>query len=232
MKGNELVTALIKKFRLNTERELADLLHVSAVTVAGLRKTEIISVNKFANLIAKTLKSGAAKAEAEAVMPVVEFFVIDRSESKQSTKYELFSIEVEGKVHKYREGLKKELCGHHGVYIFFDSAGKAIYVGKAKRQNLWSEMTNAYNRARAQQIIKLVSHPSRNQDYTPCNEKERQITPRYVKLCEMATYFSAYSVANGMIDSIESLLIRSFANNLLNTKMEKAVAKIGKREKR
>ena len=39
-------------------------------------------------------------------------------------------------------------------------------------------------------------------------------------LADIAAYFSAYEVAPGMIDVIETLLIRAFANDLLNKKME------------
>jgi len=39
-------------------------------------------------------------------------------------------------------------------------------------------------------------------------------------LHELAAYFSAYEVHPLMISNLESLVIRSFANDLLNKKME------------
>ena len=36
----------------------------------------------------------------------------------------------------------------------------------------------------------------------------------------MACYFSAYEVELGMIAAVEALLIRAFANDLLNARME------------
>lgn len=36
----------------------------------------------------------------------------------------------------------------------------------------------------------------------------------------LGRYFSAYNVDSGMIDALEALLVRGFANDLLNVKME------------
>ena len=40
-------------------------------------------------------------------------------------------------------------------------------------------------------------------------------------LHDLATYFSAYEVADVMIDDLEALMVRSFANDLLNIRMER-----------
>jgi len=123
------------------------------------------------------------------------------------------------KDHPYRSGLKHELDHAKGVYIFFDSRGQAIYVGQAK-QNLWKEMNIAFNRKRESvQKIKRVKHPKRKVQYKTSYEKTRQIFESAVPLHEIAYYFSAYEVDDGMIDELESLLIRSFANDLLNVQM-------------
>ena len=110
---------------------------------------------------------------------------------------------------------------HHGVYVFFDSRGQVIYAGKARKQNLWKEMTNAFNRKRGDiQYIRRVKHPLRRQNYRTSQEKVRQITEYVVPLYELATYFSAYHVADRMISRVEALLVRSAANDLLNKRME------------
>jgi hypothetical protein len=64
-------------------------------------------------------------------------------------------------------------------------------------------------------------HPTRQQEYRTSDEKTRQINDHVVPLHEIASYFSAYRVSEGMIDDLEALLVRSFANNLLNMKMER-----------
>jgi hypothetical protein len=49
----------------------------------------------------------------------------------------------------------------------------------------------------------------------------RQIRLRAVPLHDLAAYLSAYRVVDGLIGELESLLIRAFANDLLNVRMEK-----------
>lgn len=52
------------------------------------------------------------------------------------------------------------------------------------------------------------------------DEKARQIIDQQVPLWDLAAYFNAYEVADEMIEDVEALLLRSFANNLLNKRME------------
>jgi hypothetical protein len=106
--------------------------------------------------------------------------------------------------------------------VFFDSRGQAIYTGKARRQNLWKEMNLAFNRNRGEiQKIKRVHHPTRKQSYRTSDEKARQIRDSFVPLHELARYFSAYQIADTMINELEAMLVRSFANDLLNQRMER-----------
>jgi len=154
---------------------------------------------------------------------VVEFFKIDRDESSLKKKRMLFRAEDgHKKTHPYLFGLMNELKNNHGIYIFFDSRGQAIYAGKARFQSLWIEMTAAFNRNRGEvQGIKRVNHPTHRVSYKTSDEKTRQIVERAVPLHELAIYFSAYRVDDAMINKLEALLVRSFANNLLNKRMEK-----------
>jgi hypothetical protein len=124
--------------------------------------------------------------------------------------------------HPYLAGLKRELEAHRGVYVFYDSRGRALYVGKTKSQSLWKEINLAYNRDRDPRLqsILRVQHPERRQDFRTSDEMRRQIRPINVRLHELAQYVSAYQVADEMIGDIESLLIRSFPNDLLNKKIE------------
>jgi hypothetical protein len=146
----------------------------------------------------------------------------DEAANLQSTGFEIFAIEDQKQSkHPYLVGLRRELESHHGVYVFFDSRGQAIYSGKARKQKLWKELNLVFNRKRkALQKIRRVKHPSRKQTYKTTQEKSRQITEYSVPLHELARYFSAYYVADGMVDVVESLLVRSFANDLLNKRME------------
>ena len=85
---------------------------------------------------------------------------------------------------------------------------------------MWKEINLAFNRDRGVQKIRRVNHPDRRQDFRTSDEMRRQILSTQVRLSDLATYVSAWRVADGMICDLEALLIRAFPNDLLNTKME------------
>ena len=223
MKGGEVITALKRKLKLRTDLALSERLGMSIPTIQLWKNKKSITSRQIAELVARALKAGANKMEAGAIRPLVEFFPVEKCNSKQRAKYELFDVnDGNGRAHPYLSGLKKELEKHRGVYIFFDSRGQAIYTGKARLQSLWKEMNLAFNRDRGGvQKIKRVNHPTRKQPYRTSDEKARQIVHQEVPLHELAEYFSAYQVSVGMIEDVESLLVRSFANDLLNIRMER-----------
>ncbi len=119
------------------------------------------------------------------------------------------------------KGLREALDAAHGVYIFYDTRGKALYAGKAKRQSLWQEMTNVFNRNRETQTIFRVKHPERRKKFVPAHDLLRRPVPTKLQLNRLAAYFSAYMIAPELIDDLEALIIRAFANDLLNTRMER-----------
>jgi hypothetical protein len=124
--------------------------------------------------------------------------------------------------HPYLEGLRKELESKHGIYVFHDSRGRAIYAGKAQKLSLWTEINNAFNRDRREvQSIKRVAHPQNKVQYKGHKEKARQIVRMNVPLHDIAAYFSAYAVPEPLIGKFEALIVRAFANDLLNVRMEK-----------
>ena len=154
------------------------------------------------------------------IKPIVEFMEIEWTQSKGLANWEIFT-ENNGDygIDKYKNGIKIRLKKEKGIYVFYDSRGKAIYVGKTENQTLWKEIKNAYNRNRDDhQKIRLVKHPVNNIDY---NESPRKIQEMSFQIHEVAFFFSAYSVSpETEINKIEALMIRSFANDLLNKKME------------
>jgi hypothetical protein len=157
------------------------------------------------------------------VRPIVEFFPVDAVESKRGARWELFTDRYEDETtHRYSEGVKQELQRARGIYMFYDSRGRALYAGKAVEQSLWAEMNAVFNRSRDEvQRIKLVSHPYRNVAYKSSKERVRRIVDQSVKLHDLAAYVSAYEVSPPeMIGMFEALIIRAFANDLLNKRME------------
>ena len=154
---------------------------------------------------------------AEACVPVVEFFPLEPVPSSHGAKWELFP---KGD-HPYLDGLRTRLQEASGIYVFYDSRGQAIYVGKTANQSLWNEMKDAFNRDRNDlQRVRRVGHPTSKIAYKGAEELKRQIRWENVELNHIASYVSAYSVHHELIGKIEALLIRGFANDLLNAKME------------
>lgn len=221
--GDEVVAALHRHLRTKSLGELARKVGVTQQAVRYWEITPTLTARQIAGMVKAAVEVTSADTYRNAVRPLVEFFPLAKCASRHGAKYELFSLKsVKGKTHRYLDGLKSELAKHHGVYVFFDSRGQAIYAGKARKLTLWSEITGAFNRDRGSvQKIRRVNHPSRNQTYRTADEKSRQIREFEVPLYELAAYFSAYAVADPLIDDVESLLLRSFANDVLNKRMER-----------
>jgi hypothetical protein len=214
MTGAALISSLKKKFRVSTDAAVAKHLGISLPAVQLWKGRKVVTPRQVASLVHK------ASFQSNIIRPIVEFFPIEKVETKRGASYETFSIYDDNDLeHPYRSGLKDELLGHHGVYVFFDSRGQVIYAGKARRQSLWKELNLAFNRDRGEvQSIYRVTHPINK---VPYQRKPRQIVSQPVALHELAAYFSAYQVPDAMINDLESMLVRSFANDLLNIRMEK-----------
>ena len=146
---------------------------------------------------------------------MVEYYPIEATESKQRAKWEILDTSIV-RERKVRDILYES----HGIYVFYNSQCKAIYVGKANRRNLWNEMNCVFNRERDAQVVWQVRHPTIWNNFMPAFEKARQIVKHKVYLHNIAHYFSAYSVEKDLIDNAEALLIRAFANDLTNLQME------------
>jgi hypothetical protein len=222
MKGKDVIDRLKKKFSVSTDLALADRIGASVPGIQVWKRRRSVTTLQVARLVFGAEKAGAKHLQETAIRPIAEFFSIEKCKTRQGANYELFSANTtNASRHPYLDGLRNELKMSHGLYIFFDSRGQAIYVGKARGQTLWKEMNLTFNRERgAVQKIKRVNHPTRKQSYRTSEEKARRIVEVEVPIHELARYFSAYLVADGMINTLEAMLVRSFANNLLNKRME------------
>lgn len=225
MRGKDVIGQLKKKFELQTDTALAERIgfSVPGIQVWKAQRTHITH-RQLAELVYKAHAAGQTHVRDSAIRPIVEFFPINKSKSRSGAKYELFSLKTANGpgTHPYLRGLRDELQDSFGIYVFFDSRGQAIYTGKAQKQDIWKEMNLAFNRERGEvQSIKRVNHPSRKQTYRTSDEKARQIVDVSVPLHELAAYFSTYEVSGGLIGTLEAMLVRSFANNILNVRMER-----------
>lgn len=229
MKGQNLVTALKRHFaERNSTETIADsalaneLGQTHANIIQWKNREGDFTERQVINLLKNYRRVVESQLAKKCISPVVEFFPITRVDSSRGAKYEVFSASEGTAEHPYRKGIKDALCNTRGLYVFYDSRGRALYAGKTNKQSLWNELNGAFNRERGKdlQSIKVVSHPESKRKYERYDEKMRQIQQRAISLHEVAQYFSAYEVHDLMIDNLESLIIRSFANDLLNKKME------------
>lgn len=219
MKAIELIEALGKKLGTTSQTELAAVLGVTVGTLINWKnRNEDLSPLQVASALAKSQSAAVQKAQLETIQPIVEFYRIDKCLTKREASWQVFDGGKDAIL--YAQGLKAALEDSYGIYIFYDSRGHALYVGKAREQTIWKEMNLAFNRKRDVQTITLVRHPERNQEFKPGYEKLRQPKDTQLELFDLACYFSAFHVDDGMIDDLEALMVRGFANNLLNVRME------------
>ena len=102
------------------------------VTAAGISEiTERLSDNRVGNFIDASIE------------PIIEYFPLEVAESNEVAVRIFTTTNENGKEISFYSGLKKTLSECNGVYIFYDSRGRAIYAGKAYDQSLWAEMNNA-----------------------------------------------------------------------------------------
>ncbi len=228
MNGNDLLEEIQRRImkakgtKSVTDAVLAKYLGVTQPQLGNYRDRDL-TPKQIVNLMEKFSKRSEGALVDGAVIPIIEFFKIAPCKTKTGKKWELFSeLSEDGEVHHYLGGIKASLRDAHGIYVFHDSRGQAIYAGKAQRQSLWNEMNNAFNRDRKEvQNIKRISHPQSRVKFDEAKERSRQIAKAPVPLFEMAAYCSAYRVPNEMISKFEALIVRAFANDLLNVRMEK-----------
>lgn len=219
MHPSELFDEIKKQYGFTSDSEIAALLGLTASRISQLKtRTGNLTARQVNSFIQKAAENAYSEAVGDAIKPVVEMYKIERIESKQDINWELLPT---GPTKTRNVAIRKYLEGSKGIYVFFDSLGCAIYVGKTERQNIWKEMTNAFNRTRSNHAAFLVDHPITGQAFSPAYETSRQPRKKQVYLFDTAHYFSAYEVKPGLIPKLEALLVRCFCNTLTNKKMEK-----------
>jgi len=217
---SELLERLQDTFEVKTQKELASILGVTVQALHGWKNHPTgVTPLSLAKAIAKARTAAVEESQRGAIRPIAEFFPIDATESSRGIKYELFPAGK--KDHPLKISLRDSLQNARGIYVFYDSRGRALYAGKARDQSLWAEMKNAFNRDRDTQKVFRVSHPERRTKFTPAHQnRNARIKIIQLRLSDLAAFFSAYEVDDGMINKLEALLVRGFANDLLNKRME------------
>ena len=202
MRGNDFVDALKRKLQRDggkpvTDASTAGFLGITPPALVNWRKRNSITSRQMAGLLFKIREAGSREAEREAIRPIVEFFPLSLPNSRGGGKKEIFSVRAgDGQEHTYLRGLREQLERFHGIYVFHDSRGRALYAGKARKLRLWNEIKNAYNRKRDVQRIRRVRHPESKKTIRTSSEQRRQIRLTSVPLAGLAAYLSAYRVSD------------------------------------
>lgn len=220
MNAEDLISELKRKHSITTDRALAAHLGMTQLGLINWKnKKTPLTPRQIANAIDKASQVAVSKSQRGMLRPIAEFYPLDAVESAGGVKYELFPTgKVDNPLHAQ---LRTLLAKAKGIYIFYDTRGRAIYAGKAKRQSLWNEMKSVFNRDRDTQTVYRVNHPRQVKAFLEALESPRQPKRTQLRLNDLAAYVSAYEVDPAMINDLEALLVRGFANDLLNIKMER-----------
>ena len=219
MHPTELFDELKKQYGVTSDADIAGILGLTAGRISQLRaRAGELSARQIVSFIQKAAVNERKNVFSNGIKPIVEMYALDRVSSRHDVKWELLPT---GKDNPRNQKIRTYLESVQGIYLFYDSQGCAIYAGKTEKQNIWKEMTNAYNRERSNHHAVFVDHPTTGQTFTPAWQSPRQPRKTQVYLFDTSLYFSAYEVAPELIPKLEAFVVRSFCNSLSNKKMEK-----------
>ena len=219
MHPSELFDELKQRNDLGSDTELANLIGLTSARISQMRSRDNnLSARQLATYIQKAEDRGRRLALVDPIRPIVEMYPINAVSSKQDAKWELLPT---SKANPRNRAIRELLEGTKGLYVLYDSQACAIYAGKTEKQNIWKEMTSAFNRERSNHQAFFVAHPANGSTFSPAWETPRQPQKRVVYLYDTAHYFSAYEVAPALIPKLEALVVRAFCNSLSNKNMER-----------
>jgi hypothetical protein len=218
MDGRTLIPALKDVLcpdgRVASDSQLAAALSYVPGRISQLNGKEV-TASIVGNIVQRAVRGAARKAQASLaqdwVRTIAEFFPVAATDSKQGARFEILD---------QNDPRHKPLClllrnTKAGLYSFYNSEASIIYLGKTKN-NLWSELNNAFNRDMAAHEIWFVRHPQ-NKSFT---RSPRPIRRTNVHLYDTAQFFSAYEVDERFVDKLEAMFIRMLPNNLTNVRIE------------
>lgn len=180
---------ICETFDVKTQGEVAKILEVHQPQIANWRNGDgPARKSSWKKMLRKLL----AQHAREVVWPLFEFRSI--SPIAAGASWRIHRDEAEN------TAIREALCDHVGLYGFYDSAGRVLYVGKTAN-NLWVEIRQRL-KARVHRHIGLP-------------EKQRGVV-----IGQMATYLSAYAVYQPQaVHNLEALVIRMMVNDHANTNL-------------
>ena len=174
----------------------------------GIAQPTISNWEKGGDISERHLKKIIGIAVVNAVTPILEIQQVSPNceknlQGKPINSWRMDTVEKD-------EKLKKSLDGKAGVYLFYDSFGEVLYVGKAL--NLYKEIRQRLNR-RVRIRVGKDALDLKSKDNIKKEGKEFQ-------LGKITCYISAYQVLMPEArTNVEAFLIRSFANNHTNSQI-------------
>lgn len=189
----DLVEMLMDEFECTNKNQLATKLGVSWPKIQyweNKKPTNIIVRN-----IVRSVRNSAVK---NSVRPILEFHKLhhDHGHKDDTLRKKIDNKDVCEKLKQTK-----------GIYSFYDSNGRIIYVGKTEKNSLMTEMSQAYGKVRTNYTRKLLG-------------SGKKLKVHKLRIEDTADFVSAYEVDPFAIGNMEALLIRMIPNDIVNTKTE------------
>jgi len=221
MRGIDFVEKLKIEFECGTDKELSEVLGRSVANISRWRRSKEISpmvaaraMRELAERVEGETESLRAqlreKQVSQSITTLVEYSPISALHRASARDSQIKSSDGYGHLR-----IRDRLENKRGIYIFYSSLCRPIYVGKSNQTELWRECNSAFNREFKGDLFK-VNYPSENQKMP----KELKLSRHAVKVYEVAAYLSAYEVDVALVDKVEALMIRSFVSELSNVRIE------------
>jgi hypothetical protein len=207
-----LVKAYQEKLKLSPTNTF-EILDKIVESKTGLKKqTEkaaVLSINQPQLAVYISKNNAKHRVTKDSITSLVDYFENKLTENSIKPIFEYKRVAPRRHNKKYgllldpnnEDLLRDKLKGKYGLYVYYDSQARPLYIGKANKTELYSEMTNRL---------------SRKAEYHLENLKAKKLENG-----EMTCYISAYEITpKDFIDNFEALLIRIFKNTLTNIKVE------------
>ncbi len=190
--GAILVDALLDELECDNNNQLAKKLNCNADQISKWRSKDLTTTT--ATNIIKRMDTR---------------FV--RNSFRSICEFRKLALLQEGKPNTLRNRIKsQELCDQLereiGIYTFYDSSGRLIYVGKTVKNSLLAEMGQQFTKRRVR-IRKTNS--------------KGEFRHEWVHLRDFVDYCSAYSVHHSVISDFEALIARIAPNDIANDQIPK-----------
>lgn len=188
--GEALIEVLRHELECKNNNQLAKKLGVLAPQIAAWERSKLTRA-VFRNIIRK-LETRLVSNSFEAIC-----------------EFRQLSPHQEGTANSLRNRINSvELCEKlgrsQGIYAYYDSSGKLIYVGKTEKNHLLGEMGQQFSKRKV-----AIKRTNGNGEFVRTQ----------VPLREFVEYCSAYRVHKSVIANFEALIARLAPNDIFNSQI-------------